>query len=328
MNPWPAVHSPTTEAYGSRMATSARPDRGGCILGAAAAVLALALTLAACGGGDGGGALSDLTVTRTDVSVTATLPARSEGTEAAPATDEAPPDTTAEEPETTGPRETVTVETTAPRDTVTVETTAPRDTVTVERTAERDTVTVVETEKRPETTENAAPTTADTEPASAAAGETSSADDTPWAWIVLAAALVGIAVLGFVWWRRRRDAARTWTMRSEALARRTLASLDEVTSAGSVVTGRVEALAAEARELEARAPDAAARASVGGLRAGLDELARALEADRALRFESPPPSDEQLAYSSALIGEQVAQLRRRLLAPDPGGPPLWEPPPS
>ena len=139
---------------------------------------------------------------------------------------------------------------------------------------------------------------------------------------MLAAALVGLAVLGFLWWRRRRAAARTWATRSEALVRRTLASLDEVAGAGSVVTGRVEALAAEARELEAQAPDAASRASVGGLRAGLDELARALEADRALRFESPPPSDEQLAYSSALIGEQVAQLRRRLLPPDPGPPPL------
>ncbi len=297
--------APTTRAYGGR-----------CTLALAAAVLAL--TLAACGGGDGGGALSDLTATLTDVSVTATLPERSERTEAAAptdATETAPPDTTAEAPETTRERETVTVETTAPRDTVTVET-----------TAERDTITVVETEKRPETTDKAEPTTADTKPATAAAEETSSDDDTPWAWILLAAALVGIAVLGFLWWRRRRAAARTWATRSEALVRRTLVSLDEVTGAGSVVTGRVEALAAEARELEAGAPDAASRASVGGLRAGLDELARALEADRALRFESPPPSDEQLAYSSALIGEQVAQLRRRLLPPDPTAPTVWEPP--
>jgi hypothetical protein len=48
-----------------------------------------------------------------------------------------------------------------------------------------------------------------------------------------------------------------------------------------------------------------------------------LESDRRQRLGSPPPSDEQLAYSTALIGEQVAQLRARLVPPEP----TWEPPP-
>lgn len=295
-----------------------------CLAGAAALLVAVAL--AACGGGDGGGRLSDLTITRTDVSLPASLPERSEQTEtaAAPTTTEQPPTTeqapTTEEtepPATSGDQP----ESTRPPETVTVETTAERETVTVETTAERDTVTVV-TERERDTSEGAAPTTAESGP-DTAAEQSDSADDTPWAWIVLAAALVGLAVLGVVWWRRRRAAEQTWTTRMEALARRTLAALDEVTSAGSVVAGRVEALAADARTLEGQAPDASARASASAVRAGLDELARALEADRRLRLGSPPPTDEQLAYSTALIGEQVAQLRARLVPPEP----IWEPPP-
>ena len=275
-------------------------------LAAAAAVL-VALAVAACGAGDGGG-LPDST--RTDVSLPASLPERSERTQAteAPATDEvpvstpaaptetAPPDTSGDEPDSTRPPETETVET----------------------TVARDTVTVVETER--ETSEAAAPTTAEAQPA---ADEAASADDTPWLWIALAVLLAGMAVIAFVVWRRRRAAEQTWAMRMDEVARRTLATLDDVVTAGSVVTGRVAALAAEARLLETQAPDEPARASVGPLRAGLDELARTLESDRRQRLGSPPPSDEQLAYSTALIGEQVTQLRARLVPPEP----TWEPPP-
>lgn len=274
--------------------------QGRCLTGAAAVLVAL--TLAACGDGDGSG-LSDRTATRTDVSLPESLPERSERTQAteAPATDEAPTETAA--PGTSGDE---------PR---------PPETVTVATTAERDTVTVVETERERETSEAAAPTTAESQPDTAA--EEASADDTPWLWIALAVALAGLAVIAFVVWRRRRAAKQTWAMRMDAVARRTLATLDEVVTAGAVVTGRVEALAADARLLETQAPDEPARASAGALRAGLDELARALESDRRLRLGSPPPSDEQLAYSTALIREQVVQLRARLVPPEP----TWEPPP-
>lgn len=272
-------------------------------LTAAAAAVLVALALAACGGGDGGG-LSDRTVTRTDVSSPASLPERTERTQAteAPATDEAPARTPA-----------------APTET------APPDTSGDEPDSTRppETVTVVETERERETSEAAAPTTAESQP-DTAAEEAASADDTPWLWIALAVALAAIAVIAFVVWRRRRATKQTWASRMDAVARRTLATLDEVVTAGSVVTGRVEALAAEARLLETQAPDEPARASAGALRAGLEGLARALESDRRQRLGSPPPSDEQLAYSTALIGEQVRQLRARLVPPEP----TWEPPPS
>src|SRR3954471_8941450 len=260
--------------------------QGRCLTAAVAAAVLLAL--AACGDGGEGG-LPDRTVTRTDVSLPASPPERSERTQTteAPAstpaapTETAKPDTSGDEPASTRPPETVTVATTAPR----------------------DTVTVVETERERETSEAAAPTAAESQP-DTAADEAASADDTPWLWITLAVALSVMAVIAFVVWRRRRAAEQTWAMRMDAVARRTLATLDEVVTAGAVVTGRVEAIAADARLLETQAPDEPARASAGALRAGLDELARALESDRRLRLGSPPPSDEQLAYSTALIGEQ------------------------
>jgi hypothetical protein len=99
------------------------------------------------------------------------------------------------------------------------------------------------------------------------------------------------------------------------LARRSFATMDDVLRDGSVVTGHVQALAAEARSLEARAPDDSSRATTALLRERLDELAQALEADRALRLSSPPPNPDQLSYSTALIREHVAQLQELLEAP-------------
>jgi hypothetical protein len=95
-----------------------------------------------------------------------------------------------------------------------------------------------------------------------------------------------------------------------------------VLAQGSVVTGQIQALAAEARALEASAPDEAATAEAGRLRAQLDDLGRTLEGDRTLRLSSPPPSEEQLSYSTALIRRQVEQLQGVLRPPPaPGEPP-------
>jgi hypothetical protein len=92
-------------------------------------------------------------------------------------------------------------------------------------------------------------------------------------------------------------------------------ALDDVLAKGSVVSGHIEALASEARSLEARAPDDASRAAAVRVRAQLDELAVTLEADRTLRLGSPPPSAAQLAYSTELIRPQTAELRSVLLPP-------------
>jgi hypothetical protein len=95
-------------------------------------------------------------------------------------------------------------------------------------------------------------------------------------------------------------------------------TLDAVLAQGSVVTGQVQALAAEARMLEERAADGQARAGARQLRASLDELAKTLETDRMLRLGSPPPSPEQLDYSTALIRRQVELVQAAVRAPDAG----------
>jgi hypothetical protein len=102
-----------------------------------------------------------------------------------------------------------------------------------------------------------------------------------------------------------------------------LVALDAVLAQGSIVTGQVEALAAEARAFEARAPDDQSRAGASHVRSRLDDLAAALEADRTLRFSSPPPSSEQLGYSTALIRQQAEQLQGVLLPPETGRAEAW-----
>ena len=63
---------------------------------------------------------------------------------------------------------------------------------------------------------------------------------------------------------------------------------------------------------EAERPNDQAAANV---RARLDELAATLQSDRALRLSSPPPSEQQLAYSTALIRQQAEQLQGALRPP-------------
>ena len=72
--------------------------------------------------------------------------------------------------------------------------------------------------------------------------------------LALGLALAGL-VVGLVVWRRRRAATASWSNQLDDLARRSLAAMDDVLREGSVVTGHVQALAAEARSLEERAAD-------------------------------------------------------------------------
>jgi MYXO-CTERM domain-containing protein len=158
-------------------------------------------------------------------------------------------------------------------------------------------------------------------PPTTATETASSDDDTPWGWIVLAAAVVAAALTGLLVWSRRRGRAASWSNQLADLSRRSLVTLDDVLAQGSIVTGQVQALAAEARSLEPRAPDEEAASAAARLRARLDELAATLEADRALHLGSPPPSPEQLTYSSALIRQQAERLQHLLRPPNVAGPP-------
>ena len=127
-------------------------------------------------------------------------------------------------------------------------------------------------------------------------------------------------MIGIIVWTRRRSGAASWASQSDNFNRQSLVAMDAVLSQGSVVTGQVQALAAEARSLEAHAPDDQSRAEAARRRARLDELAQTLEADRTLRMSSPPPSADQLSYSEALIRQQVEQLQGVLRPAAPSGP--------
>jgi hypothetical protein len=193
---------------------------------------------------------------------------------------------------------TVEVTTTAPHPT-TPTPTRPQLTVTLTST----TPTAPATTTAPVVTPTTTPTVT-TEPASSS--------ETPWGWIALVLALTGLAILGILLWGRRRSRRDTQSAHLADLRRRTLIALDDVLAQGSVVAGQIEALASEARDLERHAPGEEAAGTVAPIRAGLDELAEALEADRALRLATPPPMPDQLAYSDELIRRQVAQLQGAL----------------
>jgi hypothetical protein len=176
------------------------------------------------------------------------------------------------------------------------------ETTLVTTTAPAPTTTTPATTATPTTTPTTAPTTT--------TGESSSSG-TPWGWIALG---IGVAALliGLGLWQRHRAGTASWRSKAAALHRRCLVALDEVVAKGSVVTGQIEALAADARSLEASAPDDAAKVATGEVRARLDDLTQALESDRRLRLGSPPPTDEQLSYSTSVIRQQVEQLQSSL----------------
>ena len=194
--------------------------------------------------------------------------------------------------------------TTAEITTAEIETTAPEPTTPPE-TAPAPAVTIFETETTPVEPEQPAEPTADT-------------TSTPWGWIILGVVLAAALLAGFVFWRRRKTGSAAWSRHMADLTQRCFVLLDDVLAQGSVVTGHVQALAAEAQSLETQAPDDLARSTAGRLRAQLAELAATLETDRALRLGSPPPSAEQLSYSTALIRQQVTQLQGVLRPPGTG----------
>jgi hypothetical protein len=189
------------------------------------------------------------------------------------------------------------------------------ETVTEPATTEAaETVTTVETETSVETETTFFPTGTTTAPTATTAGQMSEESSTPWGWIAFALALAAATVLGLVLWRRRRTSAATWSRHLKDLSRRSLLALDDVVAQGSLVTGGVETLADEARSLESSAPDDQSSSRAAALRVRLDDLAAALEADRKLRLGSTPPSEEQLAYSTALVHHEVEQLQSHLRA--------------
>ena len=267
----------------------------------------VALALGACGGGDGG-ALTGATVSRP--SPTATRPAAT-----ATRPERTVPTVTATTPEATAPVTTEGAET-GPADTGGADTEAAGPGITLTQTtvtptiAPTVTLTATETQVQTETREP------ETVPQTGSVAATSSSDDTPWPWILLGALVLAAIVIGIVAMRSRRAAGAALDRRADDLARRCLTTLDDVRLQGSIVTGRVLALAGEARSLEGAAHDESHRRRLASLAAGLEALGHALETDRSLRLASPPATEAQLHYSTALIRRHVDELDAILRPPD------------
>ena len=251
----------------------------------------MGFALGACGGGTTSGALS----TRASTIGTGGAGTRTVGT----ATREVP----------TRAAETQTV--------TTAVTTAETLTETA-TTAFTTTTAVTTTEPGPTTTRQQIIGTTATTTVTFSAATTAETDSggTSWGWIALGLGL-GLAALGIILWalHRRKAGAQAWGKTTADLNRRALVALDDVVAQGSVVTGKIEALASEARALESSAPDDPSRAAAANVRARLDELASTMQSDRALRLSSPPPTEEQVAYSSAVIRQQAEQLQGVLRPP-------------
>ena len=130
-------------------------------------------------------------------------------------------------------------------------------------------------------------TTTQTLPAPVQTTASESSSSTPWGWIVLGVVLGLALLLGLILWRRHRSGAAAWGRQTAAFNRRVLVALDDVLAKGSVVTGQIEALAS------------------------------ALETDRSLRLSTPPPTQEQLAYSTATIRQQAEELQGTIRPPSP-----------
>jgi hypothetical protein len=104
---------------------------------------------------------------------------------------------------------------------------------TITRTTPTETVTTAVT--------TTAPAPAPVAPAS------ESTSNTPWGWIILGVGLAAALLIGILVWHRHRAGAAAWGVKTADLNRRALVALDDVLAKGSVVTGQIEALAAEAR---------------------------------------------------------------------------------
>jgi hypothetical protein len=79
--------------------------------------------------------------------------------------------------------------------------------------------------------------------------------------------------------------------------------------------GVSEAMALDRSHAALHGRDGRCRPRRVGCDLGLDDRAGTLETDRKLRLGSPPPSSEQLGYSTALINQQVAELQGLLRPP-------------
>ena len=143
--------------------------------------------------------------------------------------------------------------------------------------------------------------------------------------LIVAAVVVALVIIGMVLFLLRRRRRQQWRVEGRAAAaeassllavlNRGLAALDDPAAAArtwSDVESQGAHLHARLQTLAATPPDPASGAAIAGLDRSLQSLRAVVDADRALRLGAPPPTAEQLGYSSAVIRQRAADFEQSL----------------
>jgi hypothetical protein len=121
----------------------------------------------------------------------------------------------------------------------------------------------------------------------------------------------------------RRSRRRTWaqlaanaTVDARALSAEVQQSIpwlrdpNAAAQAWANVDARLARLRADLRHLDQAAPDDGRRAAVGRASQAAQALQASVETDRGLRVGPPGATDDQLAYSEALLRQRAGELER------------------
>jgi hypothetical protein len=148
-----------------------------------------------------------------------------------------------------------------------------------------------------------------------------SGSDIPWVPIAIGAAAVIVLILLLLLWALRRGA------RKQAVADWRARAADSTAEAGAVarllsggtppsapVVQQVLASLRAFEDLEATAPDSAARASAERGRRVVQSLGRAIDSDYTVRRAEPPAPPERVDGSAAMLRSTAAETDRALRA--------------
>jgi hypothetical protein len=130
-------------------------------------------------------------------------------------------------------------------------------------------------------------------------------------------------IAGLIVLLMRRSRRRTWaqlavnaTVDGRALSAEVQQSIPQLrdpntaAQAWTNVDARLARLRADLRHLDQTAPDDEHRAAVGRASQAAQALQDSVETDRGLRVGPSGPTDDQLAYSEALLSQRATELER------------------
>ncbi len=142
--------------------------------------------------------------------------------------------------------------------------------------------------------------------------------------VIVIIVVVGLALIGGLYFLFARNRQRTqWSSSAQAVAADALALSTAVergipllrnpTTAAQVwvdLNSRAARVRSGLTSLAAGAPDQRGAAATTRATQALESLLSTIDTDRGLRVGPPPPTDEQLAYSEALLSQRSVELGR------------------